>query len=410
MAEYLFSSQDRDKEYERLCLIQDSFDEKTKKYLLKSGLKEGMDCLEVGIGAGSIALWMKEQVGRDGSVFGVDLDTSYVDDKELRLIQGDILKVDIKQTFDLIHVRYVLIHNKDSQAILTKLKSLLKPHGKLVIEEPDFTLAKWIEAVDIEACKRVNSALCKMFEQRSLKAHYGSIVHLSLQELGFEIEENHSYLHLCSGREEVARVMAYSTKALAQMCLDTKLCSEDDIVKYISACDDKESLAVYYATIVVTASKGEDSTVLLGLDRSLRKDGFYVAKSDEEINECFSLMSLLRPHYNQESFLLQVKEQIADGYTLVYLYSGDTLVSLAGYRIVSNLAWGRYLYVEDLVSLEVQRSQGYGKKMIAHLIEIAKQEGCVQIHLDSGVQRFKAHKFYLREGFKIASHHFSMLL
>lgn len=35
--------------------------------------------------------------------------------------------------------------------------------------------------------------------------------------------------------------------------------------------------------------------------------------------------------------------------------------------------------------------------------------GCEQIHLDSGVQRFAAHRFYLREGFNIASHHFSIV-
>jgi len=32
----------------------------------------------------------------------------------------------------------------------------------------------------------------------------------------------------------------------------------------------------------------------------------------------------------------------------------------------------------------------------------------MQLHLDSGVQRYMAHKFYLREGFIIASHHFSI--
>ena len=43
MSQYIFSSQDKEAEYKRLCLIQDSFDEKTQKHLLKAGLKEGMD-------------------------------------------------------------------------------------------------------------------------------------------------------------------------------------------------------------------------------------------------------------------------------------------------------------------------------------------------------------------------------
>ena len=39
----------------------------------------------------------------------------------------------------------------------------------------------------------------------------------------------------------------------------------------------------------------------------------------------------------------------------------------------------------------------------------ARENECEQIHLDSGVQRFPAHRFYLREGFDIASHHFSIV-
>jgi len=38
----------------------------------------------------------------------------------------------------------------------------------------------------------------------------------------------------------------------------------------------------------------------------------------------------------------------------------------------------------------------------------AHERGCGQVHLDSGVQRFAAHRFYLRNGFDIASHHFSV--
>jgi hypothetical protein len=40
----------------------------------------------------------------------------------------------------------------------------------------------------------------------------------------------------------------------------------------------------------------------------------------------------------------------------------------------------------------------------AHALEL----GCRQLQLDSGVQRFGAHRFYLREGFHISSHHFAI--
>jgi hypothetical protein len=47
--------------------------------------------------------------------------------------------------------------------------------------------------------------------------------------------------------------------------------------------------------------------------------------------------------------------------------------------------------------------------MIEWLKAHARELGCRQLHLDSGVQRFGAHRFYLRHGFNIASHHFSIV-
>ena len=47
--------------------------------------------------------------------------------------------------------------------------------------------------------------------------------------------------------------------------------------------------------------------------------------------------------------------------------------------------------------------------MLDWLKSYAQKNDCGQIHLDSGVQNFSAHRFYLREGFNIASHHFSIV-
>ncbi len=82
----------------------------------------------------------------------------------------------------------------------------------------------------------------------------------------------------------------------------------------------------------------------------------------------------------------------------------------AGFRIVEFLAWGRFLYVDDLVTAENSRSEGQGKRMLDWLASLAREEGCGQLQLDSGVQRHDAHRFYFREGMKISSYHFSKVL
>lgn len=409
MTSHTFSTNEQEAEYKRLCHIQDSFDEKSKKHLLKAGLKSGMDCLEVGLGAGSLASWMKVEVGDKGSVLGVDLNIDFIDDDiKFDLLQGDVLELDIKASFDLIHLRYVLIHNRNSKDIIKKLYGLLRSDGKLVVEEPDFTLAKWIDAKDLDGCKRVNGAICKTFEKKGLKAHYGSTAHLSLEESGFKIDENRPYFHLCSGGEDVAKVMASSARALSKDYLETGICSKEDIEAYIQACEDPESLGVYYATIALTAVKKYDSNKEKTLEVVQRRDdGIYLAETESEISNCFELMSELRPHLSKEDFFQKVHEQMNAGYHLFTMYKDSVLVAVCGCRIASNLAWGKHLYIDDLVSLSDQRSLGHGHEVLEYLMGFAKEKGCVQVHLDSGVQRFAAHRFYLREGFKIASHHLS---
>jgi GNAT superfamily N-acetyltransferase len=100
----------------------------------------------------------------------------------------------------------------------------------------------------------------------------------------------------------------------------------------------------------------------------------------------------------------------ADGYRLAFISENNKPVAAAGYRILSNLHYGKYLYVDDLVTAADTRSTGQGKAMLAWLTDLALAENCAVIHLDSGTQRVEAHKFYFREGFNIASYHFARLL
>jgi GNAT superfamily N-acetyltransferase len=84
----------------------------------------------------------------------------------------------------------------------------------------------------------------------------------------------------------------------------------------------------------------------------------------------------------------------------------DGVVAVAGFRVGKNLAWGRFLYVDDLVTLPSHRSNGFGTRLLAWLQEFAVKAGRAQMHLDSGIQRKEAHRFYEREGMSMTSFHF----
>ncbi|MCI0747144.1 MAG: GNAT family N-acetyltransferase [Verrucomicrobia subdivision 3 bacterium] len=135
-----------------------------------------------------------------------------------------------------------------------------------------------------------------------------------------------------------------------------------------------------------------------------------IAETDAQIAACFSTMAELRPHLSQAAFLERVKRQMTQGYRLVYLVFEGECVACAGFRILENLAWGKFLYVDDLVTRETSRGRGFGSNLLNWLLDLAQREGCAELHLDSGTQRTGAHRFYFKSGMLVKSFHFSAAL
>jgi GNAT superfamily N-acetyltransferase len=121
-------------------------------------------------------------------------------------------------------------------------------------------------------------------------------------------------------------------------------------------------------------------------------------------------MKQLRAGISEKEFHLRVARQRREGYVLAFVEDRGEVVAVAGYRIGHCLAWGKFLYVDYLVTDGTNRSRGVGDRLYRWLVEQARSHRCHQLHLDSGVQRFGAHKFYLNHGMEIRSHHFSFTI
>jgi GNAT superfamily N-acetyltransferase len=119
----------------------------------------------------------------------------------------------------------------------------------------------------------------------------------------------------------------------------------------------------------------------------------------------------LRPWLETEAALVrQADRQRASGYRLVGVFDNrdEQAAAVAGFRINEFLAWEKHLYVDDLVTASAHRGQGHADRLFAWLEEEARQSGCTQFHLDSGLgeDRQDAHRFYFRHGLRIAAFHF----
>ena len=256
MSEYIFQTNTNDRELGRLRMIEAAMDQSTFRLLQRIEIQKGWSCLELGPGAGSVLRWLGETVGQDGFVMGVDKKTNYLgefisDPYDIR--EGDILETHIDTPFDLIHGRYVLIHNKNNQAIINKVCSLLKPGGYAVLEEPDFTSAQLLNNPSDISHQKVNAAINKMFVDFGLDPGYGIRLPQKLNAAGLNVVETHSRIHLCEGNSPFANLMAESAESLSPHYRATGEATQEDIHHYVRNAHDPNYWSVYYSTVSVIA-------------------------------------------------------------------------------------------------------------------------------------------------------------
>lgn len=140
-------------------------------------------------------------------------------------------------------------------------------------------------------------------------------------------------------------------------------------------------------------------------------DSIALAESDDDLRATHAVMRQLRAHLDLGDYLRQVRHQEAhDNYRVVALRQGGEVRAVAGFRICTALALGHYAYVDDLVTDAAHRSRGHGTRLLAWIADHARARGCTSLHLDSGVQRHEAHRFYLRERMDIVFYHFRKAL
>lgn len=152
------SNQSRDAEYtmgrsesETDRLIEQSvlYDDVTRRFLLRSGIAEGMKVLDVGSGAGDVALTIAEFVGDEGKVIGVDLNADILETaksraeaagyKNIEFIAGDTRTLELQSDFDAVVGRLVLMYMADPAEALQHLVTHLRPGGIVAFQEVDFS-------------------------------------------------------------------------------------------------------------------------------------------------------------------------------------------------------------------------------------------------------------------------------
>lgn len=135
-------------EIDRLKLQARRIDPITRRFFESAGIQEGMRVLDVGSGAGDVAILVADLVGSTGSVLGVDRSADAIEEARRRsgalaLSQvafrvGDPAQMPFEHQFDAIVGRYVLQFQRDPSAMLRQLVTLARPGGLVVFHELDW--------------------------------------------------------------------------------------------------------------------------------------------------------------------------------------------------------------------------------------------------------------------------------
>src|SRR5262249_14242268 len=110
-----------------------------------AGAREGASILDLGTGAGDVALLAAEIVGPSGRVVSIDIDADHVAHARKRaadagltnvtFAQGDINAPPIDPPFDLAVGRYVLMYQKDPVASVRAIAKAVRPGGAIAFHE-----------------------------------------------------------------------------------------------------------------------------------------------------------------------------------------------------------------------------------------------------------------------------------
>jgi hypothetical protein len=100
-----------------------------------------------------------------------------------------------------------------------------------------------------------------------------------------------------------------------------------------------------------------------------------LADSDADIARLYPLMRQLRPHIAGEAELVtrvQRQQQTERGWQLLYVEHDGVPIAAASCRILEHLAWGKVLYVDDLICAESHRGKGFAESLMAWMEKRAR--------------------------------------
>jgi 2-polyprenyl-3-methyl-5-hydroxy-6-metoxy-1,4-benzoquinol methylase len=209
-------------ELERLMFQARLLRPMTERLLRGAGIGPGMRVLDVGSGAGDVALLAAELVGPTGSVTGIDRDARSVALARHRADSQGLPWAGFRTAaveefagggpFDAVVGRYVLVHQADPAAFLRAAARNVRPGGVIAFHELDFTQPGPASAPEVPAWEQAIAWQKRAIAAATTNADAGSRLLRHFAEAG--LPEPHIHGEFMTGGGPDSPLYRYAAEAV----------------------------------------------------------------------------------------------------------------------------------------------------------------------------------------------------
>ena len=221
----------------RLRLLDEIFGPATREFLTTIGLRRGWRVADIGCGIGLVALWIAEQVGRNGWVSAVDVsgdqlrvakrNAAVAGLKNLSFHQASAYETGLPRgSFDLVCSRFLMCHLQQPVDALKEMGALLKRGCVLSCEDCDDS------SIATDPPTRAYTRLVEISRavdaKRGLDSEIGLKLHRLFREAGFG-SPNISLKQVASLRGPAKRFWELTLREAAPAIIEAGAASAEEL-------------------------------------------------------------------------------------------------------------------------------------------------------------------------------------
>ncbi len=222
---------------DRLLVLNEIYNPFTEEFLKRCSVAYGDKVLEIGCGIGIVSQKLASLVGPDGFVIATDINDEQLAIARSLLSQSTLSNLIFQQLsayeletlnekFDVVYVRLLLCHLPNPQEIISQASRILKPGGRLLIEDltGNHTLYSTPHDQGIAILQHFDKL---QFEIQQSDDRYFSKLPVLLAEAGLEINSlERRQPKLDSQRKR--KMLSYGLSSLKNALLDAGKITKDE--------------------------------------------------------------------------------------------------------------------------------------------------------------------------------------